>query len=380
MKKVNSENKNYKNMKKATAFISVFLLSLLLHSCKKDQTYNQYANTTITTLQKWYNVETGLYETTSWWNAANALTAIIDYSRITGSKEYLNVIENSFEVCKEFEVQMPDPKDNWICRNYINHYYDDEGWWILAWIKAYDLTKDDKYLKMARITFADMATGWDDVCDGGVYWKKPKIGKSAIQNELFMLGAIRLHQRGGGEVLGKSYLEWAENTWKWFQNTGMINEKYLIENGLNKQCELNIGNYHTYNQGVILSALVELHRIKQDASLLELAHNIANATITNLVSKNGILKEPKEPKLNGDATQFKGIFMRNLGFLHDTSPREAYKTFILKNADVIWSVARDTTTNEIGGIWNAPAKKTNASCQSSALDAFNAAMLVSGSN
>lgn len=365
-------------MKRITALIIIILLSLQLDSCKRYNQYNQYADTTITTLQKWYNTETGLYETTSWWNAANALTAIIDYSRITGSKEYLDVIDNSFEICKEFEVQMPDPKDNWICRNYINDYYDDEGWWILAWIEAYELTKDDKYLKMARITFADMATGWDAVCGGGVYWKKPNIGKSAVQNELFMLGAIRLHQRGGGEALGKSYMKWAEDTWEWFINSGMINEKYLVENGLNKQCQVNTGNYHTYNQGIILSALVELYKEKQEESLLELAHKIANATINNLVYENGILKDPKEPNLNGDATQFKGIFMRHLGFLHSVSPRVAYKTFILKNADAIWSVARDKTNNEIGGIWNAPPKKTNASCQSSALDAFNAAIIVSG--
>ena len=72
--------------------------------------------------------------------------------------------------------------------------------------------------------------------------------------------------------------------------------------------------------------------------------------------------------------------MRHLGFLYSVSPREQYKTFILKNADSIWSVARDQTNNKIGGVWNAPPKKTDASCQSSALDAFNAAMIVSRQN
>jgi predicted alpha-1,6-mannanase (GH76 family) len=131
---------------------------------------------------------------------------------------------------------------------------------------------------------------------------------------------------------------------------------------------------------MILSALVELYNEKQDESLLELAHKIANATITNLVYENGILKDPKEPNLNGDGTQFKGIFMRHLGFLYSKSPREEYKTFILKNADSIWSVARDQTNNKIGGVWNAQAQKTDASCQSSALDAFNSAMIVSSKN
>lgn len=364
-------------MVKKTFFI-IFILQL--NSCNKKQPYNQFAETTINTLQKWYNIDTGLYETTSWWNAANALTAVIDYSRITGSKKYLEVIDNSFEICKEFEVQMPDPNDNWICRNYINDYYDDEGWWILAWIEAYELTKNEKYLKMARVTFADMATGWDEICGGGVYWKKPKTGKSAVQNELFMLAAMRLHQRGGGVVLGKSYLQWAEDTWKWFMNSGMLNEKYLIENGLNKECQVNIGSYYTYNQGIILSALVELYNEKQDLSFLELAHKIANSTINNLTYENGILKDLKEPNLNGDASQFKGIFMRHLGYLYSVSPRENYKSFIINNADSIWFVARNKTNNEIGLVWNTVPVETNASCQSSALDALNAAMIVSMKN
>ena len=103
-------------MKKLIVFI--FVLSLI--SCRNVNDYKLYADTTLDTLQNWYNVETGLYETTSWWNAANALTAIIDYSRITGSNDYLDVIDNSFEICKEFEVEMPDPTTNWICKNFIN--------------------------------------------------------------------------------------------------------------------------------------------------------------------------------------------------------------------------------------------------------------------
>jgi len=361
--------------KKKYLFAIAYLI-LLIISCDNSK-HESYSKSTLNTLQNWYDEETGLYKTTSWWNAANVITAIIDFSKITGSKDYLWVIDNTFEKCKEFEVQMPDPKDNWICKNYINDYYDDEGWWVLAWIEAYRLIGDEKYLIMARTTFEDMVKGWDNVCGGGIYWKKPNIGKSAVQNELFMLAAIRLHNLGGGIVKDKTYLNWAEETWKWFEKSGMIKDNYLVDNGLNKKCEVSSGSFYTYNQGVILSALVELSKVKMDESLLDLAHNIAHSTIKNMVYDDGILRDLKEPNLNGDASQFKGIFMRHLGFLHSQSPKKIYKDFILKNANSIWNNARDKNNNEIGVVWNTKPKKRDASRQSSALDAFNSAMLVS---
>ena len=339
--------------------------------------YRVYADKTLSTLQKWYKEETGLWETTSWWNAANAITAIIDYSRITGSKEYFHVFENTFEKCKKFEVEMPDANDNWICTNFVNDYYDDEGWWILAWIAAYDLTGDLKYLEMAKATFSDMSNGWDDVCGGGVYWKKPDINKGAVQNELFLLSAIRLHQRSPGLEKGLSYLEWANKTWEWFKNSGMINAEFQVENGLNKEdCKVNPGRIYTYNQGVILSALIELSKELEDPGLLELAEIIADSAIKNSVHSNGILKEPNEPDLNGDATQFKGIFMRHLAYLYSVTEKESYKSFIEKNSISIWEKARNQETNEIGAIWKGSFDRADASRQSSALDAFNAAMMV----
>lgn len=66
-------------MKRTTVFVIIIMLSLLIDSCKKDKRCNQYTDATISNLQNWYNVETGLYETTSRWNPANALTAFIRY-------------------------------------------------------------------------------------------------------------------------------------------------------------------------------------------------------------------------------------------------------------------------------------------------------------
>ena len=81
-------------------------------------------------------------------------------------------------------------------------FYDDEGWWALAWLKAYDLTGNDKYLQMAATIFDDMTNGWDGTCIGGIYWAKNHADqkgntpyKNAIANELFLAVGAGLYRR-----------------------------------------------------------------------------------------------------------------------------------------------------------------------------------------
>ena len=76
----------------------------------------------------------------------------------------------------------------------------------LAWIDAYDLTRNKDYLSMAESIFADMAASWDDTCGGGIWWSKDKDYKNAIANELFLSVAAHLVNRTAGSTRSK-YLE-----------------------------------------------------------------------------------------------------------------------------------------------------------------------------
>src|ERR1700684_309417 len=73
-------------------------------------------------LQSWYTQSTGLYQTTGWWNSANTLTMLADYSLVALTAIYNTVFSNS---CQQAQ------KTN---SGFLNNYYDDEGWWALAWI------------------------------------------------------------------------------------------------------------------------------------------------------------------------------------------------------------------------------------------------------
>ena len=327
-------------------------------------------------LQQWYEPEKGLWKTTSWWNSANALNALIDYSKRTGSREHLPVIANTFDRCKEFEVYSARLGTNRLIRNFLNPWYDDEGWWVLVWIDAFDLTGEERYLEMAKTIFTDMTKGWDEVCGGGVYWQKPRIGKHAITNGLFLQAAARLHQRCPGSAGGRTFLEWALATWSWLQSHRLISPAHLVENGLSDRCELQEGSYYTYNQGMVLGGMLDLAAITGDASLVTQAREIAGATLQRLVHPGGILREAAEPQLSGDSAQFKGIFMRNLARLYVVTGDPALADFIRKNADSIWNAARDVKTDQLGAGWAGPFDQGDAARQSSALDALNTALLL----
>ena len=224
-----------------------------------DPDYRLYADAAMVALQDMYQPSTGQWDTASWWQQANILETTIDYTSQAHVTTYIDRIATTFNANKAHSF-------------IINTYYDDEGWWALAWIKAYDLTHTADYLMIAKTLFKDMATGWDSTCGGGLWWSKEK-------------------------------------------------------------------------------------------------------TATN-VDDQGILYEQNceaTESCGDDGPQFKGIFIKNLYYLYQSDHKQAYKDFILKNADAIWSHNRDHW-NQLGLHWNGPFDRPRASSQSAAQDVLNAAL------
>lgn len=318
-----------------------------------------------------YNTASGLWDQDDWWTSANQLETVIDYSRQTGDTKYFSEIDNTFV------KNSAQSFDKW-------GYYDDDGWFAMAWIKAYELTHQQKYLDMAKTIFQRMAGGWDSKCGGGIYWASAKAGdvglknKNAIPNELFLQVAARLHLLTPGDTGAGSFLDWAKREWAWFKASGMINADKQIVDGLNNLTDCKAtGPIFTYNQGVLVGALVDLAAGANDATALDEANAIAKATIKKMADANGILKEAP---CGGDiCTQFKGVFMRNLAYLHQKHPLPEYQAYMRKQSDQLWNSNRNAMS-QFGYEWHLPFDKTTASRQSSALDALVAAVSSSQMN
>jgi predicted alpha-1,6-mannanase (GH76 family) len=363
---------NFLNLR-SKLILLIFLVSVCVGSTVAQSSEQAPSNVTVETspqragmavksLQKWYDLQSGLYKTTGWWNAANVITVLADYSKAVQSQDYDFVFSNTLSAA---EKKFP---------GFINEYYDDEGWWALAWIDAYQQTNDPRYLEAAEFIFKDMTYGWDNACSGGIWWSKDRKYKNAIANELFLSVAAELANEIQNPEQRRGYLGWADKEWTWFSHSGMINKSHLVNDGLNGNCENNGRAIWTYNQGVLLGGLAALSKIDRNPSLLRTANGIAQATISTMTDSQGILHEACEPHCGADGTQFKGVFVRNLRMLDRADPgKTAYKSFIQTNADSIWSQAQAPDFH-LGEVWAAPFGATDASTQSSALDVLVAAI------
>lgn len=333
-----------------------------------DPDYRACAAAGAAALHRWYCPLTGRWRTTGWWNAANAVTAVADYTQRTGNRDFAWVINWTFRVAR------------WRHAHFIDRFFDDNGWWALAWIRAYELTGKEHYLAASRRIFENMTTGWDGTCGGGLWWNEDRQYKNAIANELFLAIAARLHRLSPGDG---GYLDWALREWEWFSASGMIGRDGLINDGLTADCQNNGKPTYSYNQGVILGGLGDLYEITGDGAYLRQGEAIADAVLSGLTTPSsapqpGILIDPGEAAMTGrrgDGGQFKGAFMRNLAEFCRHSDRPAYRSFILRNARSVWVNSRNAK-DQFGLLWAGPFDTADATRQSSALDVLNAAVLL----
>jgi len=109
--------------------------------------YVAYAVAASNQMMTWYNSGTGLWDG-AWWNSANVITTLADFQERFPA-EIAHITSHVFPTTLEMA-----PKAFGFT-GFINDYYDDELWWVLAWIKVFDVTGERKYLDKAAEIFED---------------------------------------------------------------------------------------------------------------------------------------------------------------------------------------------------------------------------------
>ncbi|OHT03296.1 glycoside hydrolase [Tritrichomonas foetus] len=333
------------------------MLNLLLSLSVIIQSNNKYSEWIHLGFNSTMNMKVDKLWPCGWWMSANVITQVVRYEALTGDRSAVPVLSEPFEAAKnDYEG------------DFINEFYDDNGWWGHAWYETFLITGDKKYLNMSKSIFNQMTSGWqeDGKC-GGLLWKRGATYISAISNGLFNLLGARLYEATGDEFYGK----WFKKSINWWFESEMYDESQeMVRDGLNDECG-GTGTTYTYNQGMAIGPLIEAYKIFDDKKYLDRAEKIAQSSMINLI-KDGALSDHNEAE-SGDGVAFKGPYIRHLGTLYRITGKHIYRDFIIKNADLILEKDYDSETQSFGVHWYGPFLRKDSSAHACAMECLQEA-------
>ena len=283
-----------------------------------------------------YDERSGVWPTTGWWNSANALIALTDYMIVSGDHRYVWVVENTFT-----------KKRNAARGDFTNDFIDDTGWWALAWISAYDLTGDTRYLQTAQRDVDFMWSYHDDVCGGGLWWTVRREYKHAITNELFVQAAAELGPASGRRGLG-------------LPRTGGLGVELV--RGVRDDQRRTVGQRRPRARDLPQQRRTPSGPTTRACSsaasspwpagpattaYLQRARELADASTTSqTLHVDGVLTEPCEQSgCDADAPSYKGIYVRNLGELNRALDDHPYSEYLVHQASTAYAPEPHRTTS-----------------------------------
>jgi uncharacterized protein YyaL (SSP411 family) len=150
-----------------------------------------------------------------------------------------------------------------------NAYFDDTGWWGIAYLDAYRATGNVRWLWDAgrALTFIDRF-GWDRVGGGGVWWDVNHDYKTAeplAAGAMIAASLYRFQHKPYFLTLAKKYLEWAD--------TKTLTKRGLYGRNATDHTEMD------YVQGMFIDANVQLCAATKTQSYCAKAQQIADASL-----------------------------------------------------------------------------------------------------
>ncbi|WP_297005187.1 glycoside hydrolase family 76 protein [uncultured Corynebacterium sp.] len=228
-----------------------------------------------------------------------------------------------------------------------NEFYDDRTWLALAMHRAQDLPRYGTVRYLPGLE-ASIIAGVDPLT-GALPWK---VGESFYNVPTNGPAAI-LAARTGRTGLAEQLVDWIYPR--------LINGDGLVMDGVRLRLhgEAPVPQVHTYNQGVVLGALVELARAqRRDAGIPQAAvsevgtglitrvHHLVEAVATHIASAGGVIDVGDgQGNGGGDGGLFKGILARYLAVVATDLPsddrlsratRQLAGRLVTQSAESVW--------------------------------------------
>ena len=94
-----------------------------------------------------WNKSSGLWDQNLWWQDACALDSVAFHAQLARNTTLTDLIESDIHNMfnKTHNMSRGGPT--------LTGYFDDEEWWALGWLRAWELTGDAQYIKRTHIIF-----------------------------------------------------------------------------------------------------------------------------------------------------------------------------------------------------------------------------------
>ena len=244
--------------------------------------------------------------------------ALVDYWYYTGDDTYNDVTQQGllFQVGPENDYMPPNQS--------LTEGNDDQGFWGMAVMTAAEYNFQDpppdqpQWLALAQAVFNTQAARWDTTeCGGGLRWQiftwnNGYDYKNSISQACFFNLAARLARYTGNQ----SYADWADKTWDWMVDTGLIDvSTYDVVDGMHvKNCSQFTPYQWSYNVGGFLIGAAAMYNFTEGSereTWRDRVDGLLNGT--NVFFKNGVMTEVAcEPVnlCNIDQQSFKAYLSR----------------------------------------------------------------------
>lgn len=283
--------------------------------------------------------KTGLYfETTdavqkenphSWlWPLCALVQAANEMDVLSGKQEYLKPVTKAID--QYYSHQSPVAYQDYVTAERLSsRFYDDNQWVAIAYLDAYNRTREAEYLKKAIMIYDYMITGIDEKAGGGLYWKEGDFStKNTCSNAPAILVALQLYK----VTKEKKYMETALSVYDWTNKTlrapeGLFYDAIKIPSG-----EID-RKFYTYNTGAMLQANALLFGITGDKKYLTAAQQISKA------AKSYFFKDKRLP----GHYWFNAVLLRGSIELYHIDKNPDWIDIFRNEAQRIWDEERDAS-------------------------------------
>ncbi|KAI5480809.1 alpha-1,6-mannanase, glycoside hydrolase family 76 protein [Pseudohyphozyma bogoriensis] len=322
-------------------------------------------------MQTWY--EDGLYEWTQWWQTPVIGMAYANLDLAFG---------NSGNELLVRDLLIKNDGLGWM----IDKYIDDQSWWAMFALRAYQAYPNETWLGMVEAIVQNDTLYWDDTCGGGILWLTYRQQyKNTITNGLYFSSLARLYRWTGNYT----YFQYSMNTLNWWLEWGFETSTGRVYDTITApDCNVTGLQSWTYNSGAFLYGLADLYYATGNTSLLDLGRSIAYAAIRDFSYEDvGVLYESCEddpqpsadlpPGCQSDEVAFKGVLMMGMAELYLARPDSNLYNYI--NTQLLSNVFNNLDESWLfGEWWQGPWNETTAGpkTQITALAMLSAAALV----